>query len=188
MSRNSLPGNALQISPIAAWLPAARERLFQPFFRVIRIEVCQQYELLVIYFYIGVAMSWIKMTVAGVALCAGASVASAQNAPAAGAPPTAGPQGGPQGGQRGGRGMAALLEGITLTEAQQAQFDAIREKYKAERQKLMPNGMGGGPPDEGMRAKMKEMMDKQNLELRAVLTADQQKVFDANIENRKKRK
>ena len=83
--------------------------------------------------------------------------------------------------------MAALLEGITLTEAQQVQVDALREKYMAERQKLMPNGMGGGPPDEGVRTKMREMMDKQNLELRAVLTADQQKVFDANVEKRKKR-
>ena len=143
---------------------------------------------LVIYIYIGVGMSWIKMAVAGVALCAGASVASAQGAPAAGAPPTAGPQGGAWGGQRGGRGMAALLKGITLTEAQQVKVDALREKYMAERQKLMPNGMGGGPPDEGMRAKMKEMMDKQNVELRAILTAEQQTVFDANVENRKKRK
>ena len=126
-------------------------------------------------------MSWIKMAVAGVALCAGASVASAQGAPAAGAPPTVGPQGG----QRGGRGMAAMLEGITLTEAQQVKVDAIREKYKTKRQHLMPNGMGGGPPDESMRTKMREMMDKQNVELRAVLSADQQKVFDANVEKRK---
>ena len=130
-------------------------------------------------------MSWIKMAVAGIALCAGASVASAQGTPPAGAPPMGGPQGGPQGGQRGGRGMAMLFEGITLTEAQQAQVDSISAKYRAERQKLMPNGMGGGPPDEGMRAKMMEMMDKQNVELRAVLTADQQKTFDANLEKRK---
>ena len=131
-------------------------------------------------------MSWIKMAVAGVVLCAGASVASAQGAPAAGAPPTAGHEGGHAGGQKsGGRGMAPLLEGITLTEAQQVKVDAIREQHKAERQKHMPNGMGGGPPDEGMRTKMREMMDKQNVELRAVLTADQQKVFDANVEKRK---
>ena len=126
-------------------------------------------------------MSWMKMAVAGIALCAGASVASAQGTPPAGAPP----MGGPQGGQRGGRGMAMLFEGITLTEAQQAQVDSISAKYRAERQKMMPNGMGGGPPDESMRAKMTEMMEKQNVELRAVLTADQQKTFDANVEKRK---
>jgi hypothetical protein len=32
---------------------------------------------------------------------------------------------------------------------------------------------------------MGEMMDKQAAELRAILTADQQKVFDANVEKRK---
>ena len=131
-------------------------------------------------------MSWIRLAVAGMALCAGATVASAQGAPPAGAPPMGGPQG-PQGGPggRGGRGMAMLFEGITLTDAQQAKVDSITAKYRAERQKMMPNGMGGGPPDEGMRAKMMEMMDKQNGEIRAVLTADQQKTFDANVEKRK---
>lgn len=128
-------------------------------------------------------MSWIRLAVAGVALCAGATVASAQGAPPAGAPPMGGPQGGP--GARGGRGMAMLFEGITLSDAQQAKVDSITAKYRAERQKMMPNGMGGGPPDEGMRAKMTEMMNKQNGEIRAVLTADQQKVFDANVEKRR---
>lgn len=128
-------------------------------------------------------MSWIKLAVAGLALCASASVASAQGAPPAGGPPPGGPQGGP--GMRGGRGMAMLFEGITLTDAQQTKVDSITAKYRAERQKMMPNGMGGGPPDEGMRAKMTEMMTKQNAEIRAVLTADQQKTFDANVEKRK---
>lgn len=128
-------------------------------------------------------MSWIKLAVAGLALFASASVASAQGTPPAGGPPPGGPQGGP--GMRGGRGMAILFEGITLTDAQQTKVDSITAKYRAERQKMMPNGMGGGPPDEGMRAKMTEMMTKQNAEIRAVLTADQQKTFDANVEKRK---
>ena len=128
-------------------------------------------------------MSWIKMAVAGLALCASASVASAQGAPA-GAPQGA-PQSGPQG--RGGRGMSMLFEGITLTEAQQSKVDSISAKYRAERQKLMPNGMQGGPPDDAARAKMGEMMEKQAVELRAILTADQQKLFDANVEKRKER-
>lgn len=128
-------------------------------------------------------MSWIRLAVAGAALCAGASVASAQGAPPAGGPPPGGPQGGP--GMRGGRGMAMLFEGITLTDAQQTKVDSISAKYRAERQKMMPNGMGGGPPDESMRAKMTEMMNKQNAEIRAVLTPEQQKTFDANVEKRK---
>lgn len=125
-------------------------------------------------------MSWMKLGVAGLALCAGASAASAQGAPPAGGPP----QGGPPG-ARGGRGMAMLFEGIILIDAQQVRVDSVRAKYAAERQKMMPNGMGGGPPDESMRAKMMEMNDKQNAELRAILNADQQKVFDANVEKRK---
>ena len=126
-------------------------------------------------------MSWIRLAVAGIALCAGASVASAQGAPA-GAPQGA-PQGERQG--RGGRGMATLMEGITLTDAQQLKVDSISAKYRAERQKLMPNGMQGGPPDDATRAKIGEMMNKQTAEIRAILTADQQKLFDANVEKRK---
>jgi Spy/CpxP family protein refolding chaperone len=127
-------------------------------------------------------MSWIKLAVAGLALCAGASVASAQGAPAGA------PQGPPQGGAQGrGRGMSTLFEGITLTEAQQSKVDSIGARYRAERQKLMPNGAQGGPPDDATRAKMAEMMDKQAAELRAILTADQQKLFDANVEKRKQR-
>ena len=128
-------------------------------------------------------MSWIKLAVAGLALCAGASVASAQGAPAGAQ------QGPPQGGAQGrsGRGMSMLFEGITLTEAQQTKVDSITTKYRAERQKLMPNGMQGGPPDDATRARMGEMMTKQAAEIRAILSADQQKVFDANVEKRKQR-
>ena len=127
-------------------------------------------------------MSWIRFAVAGVALCASASAASAQGAPPAG---TTAPQGGPQGGPGGGRGMQMLFEGITLTDAQQARLDSVTAKYRAERQSLMPNGMQGGPPDEATRAKMTAMMDRQNAEIRALLSADQQKLFDANLEKRK---
>jgi hypothetical protein len=81
--------------------------------------------------------------------------------------------------------MAAMFEGITLTADQQVKVDSIQAKYRAERQKLMPNGMAGGPPDDATRAKMMEMMDKQSAEIRAALTADQQKIFDANVEKRK---
>lgn len=129
-------------------------------------------------------MSWIRMTIVGLAVCAGATVAGAQGQP------SGAPQGGP-GEMRGqGRGgmQAMLFEGITLTDAQQKQIDAIRAKYKAQRQQSMPNGMGGGPPDDAMRAKMTEMQQKQNIELRAVLTTEQQVLFDKNAEEMKKRR
>jgi len=129
-------------------------------------------------------MSWIRFAVAGIALCAGASVASAQGGPPAGAPPM-GQQGGPG---RGGRGMQALFEGITLTADQQAKVDAINTKARASMQELMPNGMQGGPPDDATRKKMDELREHQNADIRAVLTADQQKVFDDNVAAAKKRR
>jgi Spy/CpxP family protein refolding chaperone len=136
-------------------------------------------------FFIGeLGMSWIKMAVAGIALCATASIASAQGAPPAGAPP----QGGPQAGQRGGRGMQMLFEGITLTEAQQKQVQDIQEKYRGQMRALMPNGMQGGPPDDATRAKMDDIRTSQNAEIRAVLTADQQTIFDKNVVEAKKRR
>lgn len=133
-------------------------------------------------------MSWIRIAIAGLAVCAGATVAGAQG------PPSGAPQGGGQGvpgemrGQGRGGMQAMLFEGITLTEAQQRQIDAIRANYKAQRQQSMPNGMSGGPPDAAKRAKMTEMQRKQNAELRAVLTAEQQVLFDKNAEEMKQRR
>ena len=135
-------------------------------------------------------MSWIKLAVAGIALCAGASVAGAQGTPA-GAPQGApqGPQAGPpQGGQRGGRGMQMLFEGITLTDAQQTKVQEISEKYSSEMRALFPNGRGGGPPDDATRAKMDGIRTKQNAEIRALLNAEQQAIFDKNLAEAKKRR
>jgi Spy/CpxP family protein refolding chaperone len=78
-----------------------------------------------------------------------------------------------------------LMEGITLTDAQKASLDSITASYRAERQKLLPNGMQGGPPDDATRAKLTELSSKQNADIRAILTPDQQKLFDANVEKRK---
>jgi Spy/CpxP family protein refolding chaperone len=129
-------------------------------------------------------MSWIKFAVAGIALCAGASVASAQGGPPAGGPPM-----GQQGGQgRGGRGMAALFEGITLTADQQTKVDEISAKYRTQMQALMPNGMQGGPPDDATRKKMDEIREHQTHDIRELLTDDQRKVFDENLATAKKRR
>src|SRR3954469_13631038 len=108
-------------------------------------------------------MSWIRFAVAGIALCAGATVASAQGGPPAGAPPMGGPQGqqGGPGQGRGGRGMQMLFEGITLTADQQTKVDEISAKYRTQMQALMPNGMQGGPPDEGTRKKLDEIREHQ---------------------------
>lgn len=125
-------------------------------------------------------MSWIRMAIAGVAFLGVASVASAQ-----------GPQGGPpQGGQqaRSQRMTQMLFAGIDLTDAQKDQIAKIGEKYQTQREALRPaGGQQSGPPDSATRAKMDDLRTKSNAEYRAVLTADQQKVFDKNIADMKAR-
>lgn len=129
-------------------------------------------------------MSWIKMTVAGAALCAVASVAEAQGPPAGS--PSQGQ--GTGGGQMRGRMQPMMFEGITLTTAQETQIAAIREKGAKERQHHMPSGGMGGPPDPAMRKMMTEMQEKLHAEMRAVLTGEQQKIFDANVAAMKARR
>ena len=89
----------------------------------------------------------------------------------------------PQGGA--GRGAAMqnmLFEGITLTDAQKVQVDSIRAAFRAQ------NGQGGGQraagaaPDSAAMAARRERMTAERTALRAVLTAEQQPVFDKNVE------
>lgn len=84
--------------------------------------------------------------------------------------------GGGQGG--GGRGMQMLMEGITLTDAQKASVDSIGQVYRAQ----MPPMQQGTPPDSATRAKRMEIAQKQYAAVRTVLTPDQQKIFDKNLE------
>jgi Spy/CpxP family protein refolding chaperone len=98
------------------------------------------------------------------------------------AAPAAYAQGGGGGGQgRGGRMMERLMTGITLTDAQKATVDSIAQSYRAQ----MPPFTPGQPPDSAAQAKRMEVMGKQNESIRKVLTADQQKVFDKNVEDMK---
>lgn len=130
-------------------------------------------------------MSFIRIAVAGLALCASASVAGAQGTP---------PQGheGHQGDKAAMKGMHGkggkhmmLMKGITLTADQQAKLDAIHEKHRAAMGPMSPDG---GRPDENARAKRMAGMEKQYGEIRGILTPDQQKVFDANLEEMKQRR
>jgi len=86
----------------------------------------------------------------------------------------------PQQQRGGGRGnMAAMLfKDITLTPAQQAKTDSIQAKYREQMQALRA---AGGDQQE-MRAKGRELQEKQRDELKAILTDDQKKVFDKNVE------
>ena len=78
---------------------------------------------------------------------------------------------------RGNRMTEMLLRGITLGAAQQKQVDSVAAAYRAQ----MPAFTPGTPPSPEDRAKRRELMQKQQADIRALLTADQQKTFDANV-------
>ena len=87
------------------------------------------------------------------------------------------------GGRGGGRMMAMLFKGIDLTDAEKAQVDSIQAAYRAK----MPARTPGQAPDPSARAAMREIMQKETADLRSVLTPDQQKVFDKNVEDMRNR-
>ena len=126
-------------------------------------------------------MKVIRIATLAFALCAGmTSIAAAQGQPE--------PKEG-QGEMRRGGGMGGmLLKDITLTEAQKEQVKTIREKYVPRQLELRKAVQAtGGPPDEATRAKMMELQSQQSAEIRAILTADQQKTFDHNLHEMKER-
>jgi Spy/CpxP family protein refolding chaperone len=73
--------------------------------------------------------------------------------------------------------MMMLMRGIELTETQKAKMDSIGTAYRAQ----MPRFTPGETPDSASRAKRREMMERQSADIRALLTPDQQKTFDANV-------
>ena len=80
--------------------------------------------------------------------------------------------------------MEMLMQGITLTDAQKASVDSVSQSFRAQ----MPPMQQGAPPDSATRAKRMEVMQKQYAAIRTVLTADQQKVFDKNVEDMRNRR
>jgi Spy/CpxP family protein refolding chaperone len=126
-------------------------------------------------------MKVIRTATLAFALCAGmTTVAAAQGQPE--------PKEG-QGEMRRGGGMGGmLLKDITLTDAQKDQIKTIREKYVPRQLELRKAVQAtGGPPDEATRAKMVELQSQQSAEIRAILTADQQKTFDHNLHEMKEK-
>jgi periplasmic protein CpxP/Spy len=119
------------------------------------------------YMRIRVALLWTAL------LALSASVALAQN--------PQGPPGGGMGGMRQGgpgRRMQALLSGITLTPPQQATIDSIQGVYQPRMRALFTPG---APPDSAARAQMAALRANEDKDIRAVLTPDQQKIFDKNL-------
>jgi Spy/CpxP family protein refolding chaperone len=121
-------------------------------------------------------MKAIRIAALGVALLAGsAAVAGAQAATQA---PTQ------QGGRRGGFNRS--LNGIELTEAQKAKVAEIDAKYAPELTAVRESMQGGGDRAEAFK-KMQAINEKRNPEVRAVLTAEQQAIFDKNLAEQKAR-
>ena len=94
-----------------------------------------------------------------------ASVATAQEAQA-------------QGQSRGNRGGGMLMQGITLTVEQQAAMDSIAAKYETQRRAIVADQTIEGP---AKRTKVRELMDKQQEEIKCILTAEQKTVFEKNV-------
>lgn len=91
---------------------------------------------------------------------------------------------GGSGGRGGARMMETLFKGIDLTDAEKAQVDSIQAAYRAQ----MPAMTPGQAPDPSARAARREIMQKETADLRSVLTPDQQKVFDKNVEELRNRR
>ena len=90
---------------------------------------------------------------------------------------------GGQGGMGGQAGMMnrqneMLFKDITLTDAQKAKVDSIQAKGREEMMAMM---QGGGQDRSAMREVMMQVRAKQMADIRAVLTAAQQPVFDKNL-------
>jgi hypothetical protein len=79
-----------------------------------------------------------------------------------------------------GRADQALLRGITLSADQQQRVDSIRTRYRAQMDQMRQQQQSGGDRD-AARSQMRTMMEKQQAEIRAVLTSDQQTQFDQNL-------
>lgn len=75
------------------------------------------------------------------------------------------------------RMMEMMFNGITLTDAQKAQIDSISTSYRSQ----MPAMQRGSAPDPSARQQRRELMQKEQADIRNVLTPDQQKVFDKNM-------
>ena len=103
-------------------------------------------------------------------LIGGAAIASAQGAM-----------------QQGGQARRNMqLDGIELTDAQKVKLEEIQRKYQPEMQALRSEFQNGGDRAELMK-KSAALRDRSSAEIRAILTPDQQVVFDKHTAEMKAR-
>jgi periplasmic protein CpxP/Spy len=114
-------------------------------------------------------MKKLQLVAVAAMLAVGSTVAVAQDPQ---------PQGQPGRGP-GGQNMGAMLfQGITLTAEQQTKVDSITKKFQAERMTIRQDQ---NLDMDAKRAKSRQLMTKQNDELKALLTDEQKKAFDKNV-------
>jgi Spy/CpxP family protein refolding chaperone len=108
---------------------------------------------------------------------------------------------------RGARGRGGLLRGITLSDAEKTRVKSIHTKYGAEaralRESLRPAmqemraarqkhdsvaAKAARQKMAGDRQKLQDLMQRQRAEIRSALTAENQKVFDANTKTLEQRR
>ncbi|MBA3672376.1 MAG: Spy/CpxP family protein refolding chaperone [Gemmatimonadaceae bacterium] len=91
-----------------------------------------------------------------------------------------------QGGPRGPGRRAAMPPGIELTDAQKASASEIEQKYQPEMRSLRESMQGGGDRTEIM-GKARALREKMQGDIRAILTPEQQSVFDKYVAEMKVR-
>lgn len=99
---------------------------------------------------------------------------------------TAMAQGGPPGGGQGfaQRAMDAMMQGITLTDAQKVKVDSIVAASREENMKIRQEAQAaGGPPGPELMQKMRAVTTKRNDAIKAVLNDEQKATFEKNLAN-----
>jgi hypothetical protein len=92
-----------------------------------------------------------------------------------------------QGAAQQGQGRRNVqLDGIELTDAQKVKLEEIQKKYQPEMMALRTQFQSGGDRAELMK-KGAALRDRSSAEIRAILTADQQVVFDKHTADMKAR-
>ena len=80
--------------------------------------------------------------------------------------------------QGGERRMQMMFKDITLSAAQKTKVDSVLAHYRSE----MGPMNSGAKPDSAAMARRRTLMQKQTTDIRALLTREQQPVFDRNLE------
>ena len=120
----------------------------------------------------GTVMKNTLRILAAALVVASASVAQAQGG---------GGGGGGGGQERQAQMRAALFEGITLTADQKTKIDSIYVASQKASADLRAGITQGTPPSDELRAKMQAVQVEQRKAIKAVLTAEQNVIFDANV-------